>query len=63
MSWNSTGEGHVRNYQLSLQYKLGLLIDEICTVREDWKRSPEWVKRCSCSIQHKRVYGETVTRL
>lgn len=63
MSWNSTGEGHGREYQLSLQDKLALLMEEIHTVRRDWKVCLEWVKRCSCRIQNKRVYKETMKRL
>lgn len=35
MSWNSTGEGHGRDYQLSLQDKLGLLMEEIHAGRGD----------------------------
>lgn len=63
MSWNSTGEGHGRAYQLSLQDKLALLMEEIHIVRRDWKVCLEWVKRCSCCIQNKRVYEETMKRL
>lgn len=44
MSWNSTGEGHGREHQLSLQDKLGLLMEEIHIVRRDWKVYLEWVK-------------------
>lgn len=63
MSWNSAGEGHVSDYQLSRQDKLSLLMVEVHTVTEGCKVSPERVKRCSCSSQRKRVNGETVKRL